>query len=187
MNCDGVSLAGGGGGTGPRAGGGGGCVGARDPSNTGGTVYLEGGSLSSIGVLGGRGGGGGPGLVTLDVARARPGSVGASFTNLPASANGGGALYRGCGGVGGGEGDCCRTGAEGGSGRAPRRGGGGAGGAPLLETDELVLPVCWGLILLDLFDNDGPPGGGGGGALPVGSFCWEVLRNASTKSAFSTN
>lgn len=95
MKCGVLSLAGGGGGTDPRAGGGGGCV--RAPSKAGGTANLEGGSLSSIGVLGGRGGGGGPGLDTLDVARALPGSPGASFTNLPASAKGGGALYRGWG------------------------------------------------------------------------------------------
>lgn len=50
-------------------------------------------SSSSMGVFGGRGGGGGPGFATLEVARGRLGRLGAgTFANLPASASGGGAL-----------------------------------------------------------------------------------------------
>lgn len=59
---------------------------------------------SSIGVFGGLGGGGGPGVAEL-VARLLEGSAGearegSTFANLPASAIGGGALKRGLGGDG---------------------------------------------------------------------------------------
>lgn len=58
---------------------------------------------SSIGVLGGLGGGGGPGLAKFEVARCRTGSAGLFvLANFPASASGGGALnlYAGRGGDG---------------------------------------------------------------------------------------
>lgn len=47
-----------------------------------------------MGIFGGLGGGGGPGVVTFDVALGRPGSFegAAAPANLPASARGGGAL-----------------------------------------------------------------------------------------------
>lgn len=105
-------------------------------------------SSSLTGVLGGRGGGGGPGLATLDEARARLGGGGGWFANLPASAIGGGALNTGLGGPGGGDGS---RGGEGGAGLADelrltpgasvlvRRAGGGAGGGPRFEA--VVLPV----------------------------------------------
>lgn len=109
---------------------------------------------SSIGVLGGRGGGGGPGLANdADEALSRPDecTAGPGLTaNLPASASGGGARKRGWGlgageGVlGGGEGD-----RAGGDGALPATGlldGGGAGGGPLL-LEELAVPVFSGLIL----------------------------------------
>lgn len=89
-----VSLLGGGGGTGPRLGGGGGAEDFRSPMNGGGTLNIPCGS-SSIGVLGGRGGGGGPGFATEpEDARARLGvyTAGPSLTAyLPASSMGGGA------------------------------------------------------------------------------------------------
>jgi len=105
----------------------------------------EGFSLSSTGVLGGRGGGGGPGLTILfDVARALAGGGGGWPTNLPASGSGGGAANLGRGGPGGGGGDACRGG-EGGMGLEDEfrlmpgasvrvlRAGGGAGGGPLFD------------------------------------------------------
>jgi len=138
----GVSRAGGGGGTAVLAGGGGACA------KGGGTGNLEGAS-SSIGVLGGLGGGGGPGFARLfEAARALEGRLGGAWwASFPASAIGGGTLNRGGGGAGGGEGERWRTmaGAEAAviaSGLPPRRGGGGAGGAPLLDEIEEVLPVC---------------------------------------------
>ena len=86
--------------------------------------------LSSIGVFGGRGGGGGPGFAP-DVARCLVGGGGV-WANLPASAMGGGARNFGRGGEGsrgdsgGGVGG---VGSSGASLRALRDGGGG-GGAP---------------------------------------------------------
>ncbi len=164
-----VSRLGGGGGTGPRlGGGGGGAEDLRSPTNGGGTLNIPCGS-SSMGVFGGRGGGGGPGFAKEpEEARARPEGcrAGPSFTAyLPASAMGGGARKRGCGlaagdGVrGGGDGD------RGGDGALPPTGlrdGGGAGGGPR-RLDEVV-PVFSGLIL-----EGGADGGGGGGPLDLES------------------
>lgn len=115
---------------------------------------------SSIGVLGGRGGGGGPGFARFapDEARGRP-MLASATANLPASANGGGTRNCGCGVVGGdgsGEGES----AFGGDGALPptgRRDGGGAGGGPLLLA--VVDPVFCGLSL----GNGALDGGGGGG------------------------
>ena len=75
-------------------GGGGGTAASRSLGNGGGTPNLGFASdSSSIGVFGGLGGGGGPGLVTLDDARCLAGSTGAAeCANFPASAIGGGAL-----------------------------------------------------------------------------------------------
>lgn len=90
-------------GRGARLGGGGG---AEDwclsPWNGGGTLNLGLiSSSSSIGVFGGRGGGGGPGFVRFELARCLPGSGGAAVcAYLPASARGGGALNFGRGGDG---------------------------------------------------------------------------------------
>jgi len=130
---------------------------------------------SSIGVLGGLGGGGGPGLATLDVALGLFGRLDAgTLANLPAPARGGGALnwnpWRG-GGEGVLSGDCegdfgrCGEDVDWLSGRLLRDGG-GAGAGPLLEDPEL--PVFWGLIaLIELRRPLGGAGGGGGGALPL--------------------
>jgi hypothetical protein len=139
-----VSLAGGGGGTGPRlGGGGGGPEGTRLPVKGGGTPNLPPTGLSSsgTGVFGGRGGGGGPGLAAFDEARALLGGAGGIFANFPASAIGGGALKTGLGGPGGGE---ASRGGDGGAGLPEElrlmaasvlvlRAGGGAGGGPRLD------------------------------------------------------
>ena len=120
-----------------------------------------------MGVLAGRGGGGGPGFAT-DPDDVRlcpdPGYAGPSLTaNLPASAKGGGARNRGWGVEGG---DGVLAGGEterGGEGSLPPTGlldGGGAGGGP--RRPEVVEPVFSGLI----FDG-GAAGGGGGGALDL--------------------
>lgn len=166
-----LSRLGGGGGTGPRLGGGGGADDFRSPENGGGTLNIPGDS-SSMGVLGGRGGGGGPGFARdPDEARLRPEGcmAGPSLTaNLPASAMGGGARNLGCGGLGAGGGDGVLAGGggeldRGGEGALPgtgRRDGGGAGGGPL-RLEEAVVPVFSGLILAGGADG----GGGGGGAL----------------------
>lgn len=136
---------------GVRLGGGGGAVGTnRSPWKGGGTPNfgLASGS-SSMGVFGGLGGGGGPGLARFELARCLAGRAGAAeLANFPASAIGGGALNFSAGR--GGEG--VRAGDSGGEfawydvearfwlpGRLLRLGG-GAGGGPLLET--IVLPVC---------------------------------------------
>ena len=141
-------VRGGGGGTGPRLDGGGGAADeTRSPVKGGGTPNLcVGWSSSSMGVLGGLGGGGGPGLATLDEARCLAGGAGAAVcANLPASAIGGGALNFSAGPPRGGDG--VRSGDLGGddsiccvwpSGRVLRDGG-GAGGGPLF--DETILPV----------------------------------------------
>lgn len=102
--------------------------------------------LSSIGVFGGLGGGGGPGLTIFELDRGLPGSGGAAvLAYFPASAKGGGALNFGRGG------DGVRSGDAGGDSRrvkvdrvccASGRGllaGGRAGGGPLFEA--VVLPV----------------------------------------------
>lgn len=119
-------------------GGAGGAETLRSPVNGGGTPnrlcdWLE---LSSIGVFGGRGGGGGPG-VTFDVARGRRGTAGpAGSAYLPASAIGGGARNIR---VGAGGGDGSRGGEETDSSAVsarPFRVGGGGGGPRRLA--ELV-------------------------------------------------
>lgn len=91
----------------------------RWPSKGGGTLNLPDGgggdpTPSSMGVFGGLGGGGGPGVAEL-VARLLEGKAGVGracswLANLPASASGGGALKRGLGGEGarGGLGDGLR-------------------------------------------------------------------------------
>lgn len=98
--------------------------------------------------MGGRGGGGGPGFATFEVARGRLGRLGAgTFANLPASAIGGGALNwnAGRGGEGvlsgdpGGDGDLRCDAVLELSGRV-LRGCGGAGAGPRLE--KLEVPVC---------------------------------------------
>ena len=87
--------------SGPRLGGGGGggaAEGVLSPWKGGGTPNLgRGPSSSSKGVLGGRGGGVGPGLRTLEVALCLVGRLGlGALANLPASAIGGGALNWNC-------------------------------------------------------------------------------------------
>ena len=90
---------------GVRLGGGGGAAETdRSPWKGGGTLNfgLVSGS-SSMGVFGGLGGGGGPGLARFEVARCLAGRTGAAvLANFPASAIGGGALNFsvGCGGEG---------------------------------------------------------------------------------------
>ena len=123
---------------------------------------------SSIGVLGGRGGGGGPGFTLLETALCLDGGGGAFVpANLPASAIGGGALNFGWGGDGVLSGDFeGGVGCRGGEGAALLtnrlfRAGGGAGGGPLLDDTEL--PVFCGLRELSL---PGAAAGGGGGAFP---------------------
>jgi hypothetical protein len=144
----------------------------RSPVKGGGTRKADGGPSSSIGVLGGRGGGGGPGLARVaEEARARlAGGEVWETANFPASAIGGGALNLGCGVVGG-DGEGGGDSALGGDGGLPPTGlrdGGGAGGGPLLLDVVLaiVAPVFCGLNL----GRDAAPGGGGGGGafdLPV--------------------
>lgn len=159
-----VSRLGGGGGTGPRLGGAGGAETFRSPWKGGGTPNFVDRS-SSTGVFGGRGGGGGPGLVKFEpeVARCRVGPT--EFANFPASAIGGGARNRGLCGDGSRGGDCGgeslsgREGADG-SGRALREGGGG-GGAP--RRPDALLPVFCGLMVFDLDAGVGAVEGGGGG------------------------
>lgn len=138
---------------------------------------------SSIGVFGGRGGGGGPGLAReADEARVRPEgcSAGPSLTaNLPASAMGGGARNLGCGLAAGGEGVLVRGGEldRGGEEALPGTGlrdGGGAGGGPL-RLDEAEVPVFSGLTL----EGGAAGGGGGGGALDLVSAA-EAMGNAWT-------
>lgn len=128
---------GGGGGAGLRLGGAGGADTFLSPANGGGTPNRDVGWLSSIGVFGGRGGGGGPAL-TLEVALGRLRSAGPSGTaNLPASAKGGGALNLRAGGDGsrgGGGGEADSSGA---SALVFRAGGGGGGPLRLPE----LLPV----------------------------------------------
>ena len=121
---------------------------------------------SSIGVFGGRGGGGGPGFALAETALCLDGGGGAlAPANLPASANGGGALNFGRGGDGVLSGDFegsvgCRGGEDAVllSSRLFRAGG-GAGGGPLF--DDIELPVFCGLRELSL---PGAAAGGGGGA-----------------------
>lgn len=123
--------------------------------------------------MGGRGGGGGPGLArpAPEDALGRLGEAcvrGPSLTaNLPASARGGGALNTGRG-AGGGEGVLLSgingEGALGGDGALPGAGlldGGGAGGGPLLLA--VVEPVSSGVNR----EAGGPGGGGGGAFLPL--------------------
>ena len=85
---------GGGGGTGPLLGVGGGTGEVRSLWNGGGTANRDFASFSSsIGVLGGLGGGGGPTLTVLETALCLAGGASVvPFANLPASAIGGGAL-----------------------------------------------------------------------------------------------
>ena len=162
-----------------RGGGGGGAAADFSLWKGGGTPNL--GLLSpssSIGVLGGRGGGGGPGVATFDVALGRPGSLGgaAAPAYLPASASGGGALNWKC--ARGGEG--VRSGDLGGEGGFGWFGepdevdwfsvrlllvGGIAGAGPLRE--DIVLPVTCGVIVSILLDDGADGGKGGGGALPL--------------------
>ena len=159
----------------------------------GGTPNL-GFSSSCTGVLGGRGGGGGPVFAAFEDARARFGGGGGSFAYLPASAMGGGALKTGLGGPGG---EGCRGGDDGaglaeevrlgaGASVLVRLAGGGAGGGPLLEAD--VPPVFWGL------RGVRAPGGGGGGARDLRSAfsaccfssCFFCSMYSLMKSAFSS-
>ncbi len=126
---------------------------------------------SSMGVLGGRGGGGGPGLASEpDEARLRleAGGAGPGLTaNFPASAMGGGARNLGCGlaagdGVrGGGESERAGDDVLPGTGL---RDGGGAGGGPLRLLEDAPVPVFCGLSP-ECGAADGGAGGGGGGAL----------------------
>jgi hypothetical protein len=142
----------------------------RSPVNGGGTRKPEVGPSSSIGVLGGRGGGGGPGLARVAdeaLARLAGGDVWET-ANFPASAKGGGALNLGCG-VEGGDGEGGGDSALGGDGGLPPTGlrdGGGAGGGPLLLDVGLavVAPVFCGL---NLGRDAVAEGGGGGGALDL--------------------
>lgn len=130
----------------------------------------------SSGVLGGRGGGGGPGLAKLEpeAARLRDGRLGPGiWAYFPASAIGGGARNLGRGGdgsrLGDWAGDCSRGGGgDGGASGRPRLAGGGGGGAPRL-------PVFCGLIGWD-FDTcgGGTEGGGGGGTLALFVVSWEA-------------
>lgn len=113
--------------------------------------------MSSIGVLGGRGGGGGPRFAPELALERVPGAGLMPWENLPASAIGGGARNLGLGGDGSrGEADAPSSCA---SGRVLRDGGGG-GGAPRRLPE--LLPVLWGLTL----GAGGAEGGGGGGAFP---------------------
>lgn len=132
----------------------------RLPSKGGGTLNPgDDCGVSSSGTLGGRGGGGGPGLVWL-AALLRPGN--GVFALVPAFSRGGGTRYRGLcgddspGGLGLGLGGFCTAGAP-----AFLLDGGGAGGGPLP-----VLPVCCGLTLAA-----SATGGGGGGARAALSCC----------------
>lgn len=162
-----VSRFGGGGGAGLRLGGAGGADTFRSLWE-GREIPDLGERSSSIGVFGGRGGGGGPGLVRFEpeVARCRVGPV--ECANFPASAIGGGARNLGLcgddsrGGDLGGESWSDREG-TGCSGRALLEGGGG-GGAP--RRPDALLPVFCGLMVF-VFDAEGGAegGGGGGGAL----------------------
>ena len=181
--ADTTSRLGGGGGTEPLLGGGGGADDLRSPWKAGGTRKPVDGSSSWIGVLGGLGGGGGPGFAKLlgfDTVLARPVGPGPWDTaNLPASASGGGARNLGCGlegGDGDGSGGDSGLGGEGGLPPTGLRDGGGAGGAPLLlDVLDNVAPVFCGLTL-----DDGADGGGGGGAaLPDIEFLLLVLPMAS--------
>jgi hypothetical protein len=172
-----LSRLGGGGGTGPRLGGGGGTDDLRSPGNGGGTRKPAGGPSSSRGVLGGRGGGGGPGLARVPeeaLARLAGGEI-LDTANFPASAKGGGALNLGCG-VEGGDGEGGGDSALGGDGGLPPTGlrdGGGAGGGPLLPEVvlDMVVPVLCGLN----FGRDAAAAGGSGG----GAFDLPVLPIAS--------
>ncbi len=95
-----LSLEGGADGTGPRLGGGGGITdGIRSLWKGGGTPNLGFDStVSSMGVLGGRGGGGGPGFAVFEAARGRGMIVGPlALENFPASGRGGGARNLGGG------------------------------------------------------------------------------------------
>lgn len=136
-------LLGGGSGTAALEGAGGGVV-CLSPVKGGGTPNRCFGAPSSVsGVFGGLGGGGGPAgaVAAADAGRFLNGGAGALMcANLPASANGGGALNLGRGGDGVRGGVACLggEGAEGASGRL-LRGAGGAGGGPLREA--MVLPV----------------------------------------------
>lgn len=163
--CDEVSLVFRGGvGKGALLGGGGGTFGAvvLSPVNGGGTPNLGFDSSSSIAVLGGLGGGGGPGFARFDDALGLEGNAGPEIlANLPASASGGGALNfgrggdgeRSCGGDAGGEGALAEKS------RLEPRAGGGAGGGPFLE--DPLPPVSCGLI--DCTRFGGAEGGGNGG------------------------
>ena len=85
---------GGGGGAGPRLGVGGGIGELRSPWNGGGTPNFGLVSISSsMGVFGGLGGGGGPGLVKFDTALCLAGGAGVfELAYFPAPSIGGGAL-----------------------------------------------------------------------------------------------
>lgn len=107
--------------------------------------------ISSSASLGGRGGGGGPGLASPDPEGPLEWLLAmgvASLANLPASAIGGGTLKRGCEdtGVDGGEGVLSGVSGLGGDGARPGTGlldGGGAGGGPRLLDEEA--PVLSGV------------------------------------------
>jgi hypothetical protein len=109
-----------------------------------------------LGVFGGLGGGGGPGLAT-DGACPRAGNLLFVFAYFPASGSGGGAANLGGGGPLGGDGSRGGVGSLVGSAFVTdRRVGGGAGGAP---RPRPAVAFC-GLSDLVL---EGPVGGGGGG------------------------
>jgi hypothetical protein len=146
--------------------------------NAGGTRKPDGGPPSSIGVLGGSGGGGGPWLARVAeeaLARLADGDVWET-ANFPASAMGGGALNLGCG-VEGGDGEGGGDSALGGDDALPPTGlraGGSAGGGPLLleVALDVIAPVFCGLKP----GKDVAAGGGGGG----GTFDLPVLPGPST-------
>lgn len=162
-----------------RAGGGGGCC--LSPWNGGGTPNLRAwwDSDSSIGCLGGRGGGAGPVGARLEEPRGLVDGEGDfpwSSANFPAVARGGGALNLGAGGPLGGDDSLAGLAACPESARPPPlRGPGGAGGGPLL-----FAPECCGL-------SDTGAGGG---------FCFRPLAfsvdffeliHVFMKSAFSAS